>query len=134
VPNGTWNVGVSCNGGSDSLSQLGNYACPNNPVMVNIANNNVVTNLVIQICGGISISTTSPLPSARSMSLQSIHPGFGLRGNYNWSQTGGTLPGTESLSWRTILCAFRHSNNSGTFTSPFRSTTEVATPTTSSIP
>jgi hypothetical protein len=98
VANGAWNLGVNCNGGSDSLSQLGNYACPNNQVTINIANNNAVTNFVIQLCSGISISPTSPLPVGEvSVFYNQSIQASDCSGNYNWSQTGGTLPNNLNL-------------------------------------
>ncbi len=98
VTNGSWSVSVNCNGGSDSLSQLGNYACPNN-INVTIANNNIVTNFVIQSCSGISLSPVSPLPVGEvgvlySQSIQASD----CSGTYNWSKTSGTLPGNLSLN------------------------------------
>jgi Putative Ig domain len=97
VTNGLWNVSVNCNGGSDSLSQLGNYACPNN-INVNVSGNNVVTNFVVQLCGGISISPTSPLPvgEVNNYYSQTIQASD-CSGIYNWSQPGGSLPGNLSL-------------------------------------
>jgi len=117
VANGTWNISVNCNGGSDSLSQLGNYACPNNPVTVNIANNNVVTNLVIQICGGIVISTPSPLPVGEvNVSYNQSIQASDCSGNYNWSQSGGTLPGGLNLfPGGPFFVLFGNPTNSGTF-------------------
>lgn len=97
VANGSWTVGVECSGGSDSLSQLGSYACPNSQT-VTVAGNNVVTNFVVQLCGGIAITTPSTLPAGEvnvpyNQSIQASD----CSGNYNWSQTGGTLPGSLSL-------------------------------------
>ena len=97
VTNGLWNVSLNCNGGSDSLSQLGNYACPNN-VYVNIASNNAVTNFVVQSCGGISISPASPLPFGEvgvfyNQSIQASD----CSGIYNWSQPAGSLPNNLNL-------------------------------------
>jgi len=98
VTNGSWNVSVNCSGGSDSLSQLGSYACPNS-LTINIAGNNVVTNFVIQTCNGISISPVSPLPvgEVNAFYNQSIQASD-CSGTYNWSQPGGTLPGNLSLN------------------------------------
>jgi hypothetical protein len=44
VPNGVWNVGLNCGGGSDSLNQLG-YLCVSNQV-VGITNNNGLANFI----------------------------------------------------------------------------------------
>jgi hypothetical protein len=93
VPNGTWSVSVNCNGGNDSLSQLGNYACPNIPATIIIANNSVVTNLVIQVCGGIAIGPVSPLPVGEvGVFYNQTIAALDCSGIYNWSQPGGTPP------------------------------------------
>src|SRR5208337_4955623 len=47
VPNGYWSVSVNCNGGSDSLSSLGNYECPGG-VNTNISNASAVVNFSVQ--------------------------------------------------------------------------------------
>ena len=98
VASGTWSVSVNCNGGSDSLSRLGSYVCPNS-TNVTILNNNSAASFTVQICGGISISTTSPLPvgEVNAFYNQSIQASD-CNGTYNWSQTGGTLPGNLSLN------------------------------------
>ncbi|HWW01389.1 MAG TPA: putative Ig domain-containing protein [Candidatus Acidoferrum sp.] len=97
VANGTWGLGVNCTGGSDSLSQLGSYVCPNNQFPV-ISGNNATNNFIVQLCIGISISTLSPLPvgEVNVFYNQSIQASD-CSGNYNWSQIGGTLPGNLSL-------------------------------------
>jgi hypothetical protein len=97
VANGAWEIGVNCNGGSDSLSQLGSYACPNDQ-FDSISGRNATNNFVVQLCGGITITTTSPLPVGE-MGVnynQSIFASD-CSGNYNWSQTGGALPDNVSL-------------------------------------
>ena len=117
VPNGTWDVGVNCNGGNDSLSQLGSYACPNDQFNL-IAGNNAIDNFIVQICGGISISTTSPLLGGEvnvfyNQSIQASD----CSGTYNWSQTGGTLPGNLNLnSGGSVDVLSGFPNSSGTFT------------------
>jgi hypothetical protein len=97
VANGTWEVGVNCNGGSDSLSQLGSYACPNDQFTL-ISGNNATNNFIVQLCSGISISPVSPLPvgEVNAFYYQTIQASD-CSGNYNWSQTSGTLPGNTSL-------------------------------------
>ena len=47
VPNGYWSVNVNCNGGSDSLSSLGNYECPG-VANTNISNASAVVNFNVQ--------------------------------------------------------------------------------------
>lgn len=116
VANGTWSVGVNCNGGSDSLSQLGSYACPDN-TNVTILNNNGVANFAVQFCAGIVITTPSPLPVGEvdvfyNQSIQASD----CSGTYNWSQSGGTLPGNLSLfSGGQFDTLSGSPNSSGTF-------------------
>jgi hypothetical protein len=101
VPNGSWTVGVECYGGSDSLDNIlgnGNYACPNNQ-SVTISGNNTTNNFNVQLCGGISISTTSPLPVGElgvyySQQLQASS----CNGSFTWSFFSGSLPGNVLLS------------------------------------
>ena len=96
VANGSWNVNVYCGGGQNSLP--GNYACPN-PIALNIANNNVVTNFVVQQCSGISIGPVSPLPVGEvNLFYNQTIQASDCNGVYNWSQTGGTVPGGTSLN------------------------------------
>lgn len=47
VPNGAWNVGVNCGGGSDSLATLGYLCVTNQPVT--ISNNNATANFIAPI-------------------------------------------------------------------------------------
>ena len=98
VANGAWNIGINCTGGSDSLSQLGSYACPENQ-FATISGNNSTNDFIVQICGGVSISTISPLllGEVNVFYNQSIQASA-CSGNYNWSQTGGALPGNLSLN------------------------------------
>jgi hypothetical protein len=98
VAGGSWTVGVECYGGNDSLSQLGSYACPNNQ-NVTVADHNATNNFIVQLCGGVSISTPSPLPVGEVNVFydQSIQASD-CSGNYNWSQTGGALPNNLNLN------------------------------------
>ena len=101
VANGSWSININCNGGNDSLDNIlgvGNYACPNNQ-NVNIAGNNATNNVIVQLCDGISIITTSPLPVGEVgvdyyQSIQAAD----CSGTNNWSKTGGTLPGGLTLT------------------------------------
>ena len=100
VANGDWSVGVNCNGGNDSLDNVlgnGNYACPNNQD-VNIAGSNATNNILVQLCGGVSITTASPLPAGEvNIYYDQFIQASSCSGNYNWSQTGGTLPDSCNL-------------------------------------
>src|SRR5207237_2863909 len=100
VANGDWNIGINCSGGDDSLSQLGNYACPNNQ-FVTISGHNATDDFIVKICGGVSITTPSPLPVGE---VNTFYNAFiqasdcsGLR---NWSQGGRGLAGNASPSAR----------------------------------
>ncbi len=88
VANGSWNVGVNQQGGSDSLNNLvgsGNYQSPSEQNF-NIANNNGSANFTIQPCAGVQISTTSPLPGGSVNTYYSIQfQGSSCSGNLNWS-------------------------------------------------
>lgn len=55
VPNGNWGVGVICQGGNNSLGNLGNYECPNN-LSANIINNDAVVNFTILPPGSYQIT------------------------------------------------------------------------------
>jgi len=95
VANGNWSVGVICQGGDNSLDSIlgnGNYLCPNNQ-SVTISNSNGTANFSIQPCGGIQISTASPLPNAVLGSFYSIQFfASSCAGNINWSLNSGSVP------------------------------------------
>jgi hypothetical protein len=98
VANGTWDVSVNCNGGNDSLNNLGSYACPSDQNVLN-NNNNQVANFTVQICSGISITTASPLPVGEvGVYYDQFLQASSCNGNFNWSQTGGSLPGLSFFS------------------------------------
>ena len=88
VANGTWSVGVSCNGGNDSLDGIlgpGNYQCPNNQNVI-INNNGGTANFAVQTCNGIQVLTTSPLPVGQLGDYYSIQfQASSCSGNFNWS-------------------------------------------------
>jgi|GEM_PF-72403 len=102
LTNGSWSVAVSCCCSTDSLSNLGNYACPTNQTII-IAGNNATNNFTVQICS-VLIVTPSPLPVGevgvfynQALQASSCSPGF------TWTQTGGSLPSGLSLSTNGIL-------------------------------
>jgi hypothetical protein len=117
VPNGVWDIGISCNGGSDSLSQLGSYACPNDQFTL-ISGNNATNNFIVQLCSGISISPASPLAVGEvNVYYDQFIQASDCSGTYNWSQTGGALPGNLNLnSGGPNLELFGTPSASGTFT------------------
>ncbi len=95
APNGFWNVSVNCNGGNDSLDGVlgnGNYSCPNNQ-NVNIAGNNTTNNFIVQLCGGISITTPSPLPVGEvTVYYDQFLQASSCNGNFTWQVLSGTPP------------------------------------------
>jgi hypothetical protein len=117
VPNGNWNIGVNCNGGDDSLDNIlgsGKYACPNSQ-NVNIAGNNATNNFIVQLCGGISIVTSSPLPIGEvNVYYDQFLQGSSCSGSLNWSQFSGSLPTGMGLASDGEL--FGVPGNNGTFT------------------
>src|SRR6267378_458333 len=116
VANGQWNINLNCYGGNDSLSQFGNYACPNSQ-LATIAGNNSTNNFIVQFCGGVTINTSSPLPVGEvNVFYNQPILASDCSGIYNWSQTGGTLPGNMNLNPggnSYVLSGFP--TNSGTF-------------------
>ncbi len=61
VANGTWDISLNSNGGSDSLDNIlgsGTYEWPTNQ-SATISGNNATNNFIIQSCSGIHIFTTS---------------------------------------------------------------------------
>ena len=87
VAPGLWSMGVSCN----NLPQ--GYVCPNN-LTVNVSTNNVVTNIVLQTCGTVEITTSSPLPIGETGFFYGLNlQAQSCNQNFTWQQTAGTLPG-----------------------------------------
>ena len=115
LPNGAWNLFVDCNDGSDSLSQIGNYACPNN-INLAINGNNVVTNFVVQVCGSITIITPSPLPVGEvNVYYDQFLQASSCNGNFNWSVLSGTPPPWLNLNSSSGE-VFGVPTNAGTYT------------------
>ena len=95
VANGVWYVSVSCGGGNNSLPS--NYQCPNT-LTVPISNNNAVTNFVVYQCGGVEITTPSPLPLGETGNFYGQNfQASSCNANFTWQQTAGTLPPGLSL-------------------------------------
>jgi len=120
VPNGTWMVGLETSGGNDSLDSIlgnGTYQPPSNQNVV-INNNKSTNNFNVLPCSGVAISTASPLPvgEVNAFYNQAIQASD-CNGTYNWSQTGGTLPGNLSLySGGQFYTLSGYPTSSGTFT------------------
>ena len=91
VASGAWNLSLNCGGGNNSLP--GNYQCPNS-IQVTIANNNVVTNFVVMACGGVTITTSSPLPYGEPNAFYNL--GFQAEScnpSFTWTNTTALPPG-----------------------------------------
>jgi hypothetical protein len=90
VANGDWNVNVYDCGCSDnnSLNNIiggGNYQDPSSQ-NVNINNNNGTANFTVQLCGGVSIITTSPLPDGQVGVYYDIQlQASSCNNNFTWS-------------------------------------------------
>ena len=78
---------------------------------------NSTNNFVVQFCGGVTITTSSPLPVGEvNVFYNQLILASDCSGIYNWSQTGGTLPGNMNLNPggnSYVLSGFP--TNSGTF-------------------
>jgi uncharacterized repeat protein (TIGR03803 family) len=106
VVNGTWDISVNCNGGSDSLDNIlgsGNYICPNDQFAV-ISGNNATNNFIVQL-GPLQVTTTS-LPNGTNGIFYSQQLGAsGGQPPYNWSLSpgSGSLPPGLSLATNGVL-------------------------------
>ena len=95
VVNGSWTVGLESSGGSDSLDTIlgsGNYQSPANQ-NVNIAGKNATNNFIVQPCGGISIVTSSPLPTGEvNAYYDQFFQASSCSNSFTWSFLSGTPP------------------------------------------
>ncbi|MGA2174885.1 MAG: choice-of-anchor tandem repeat GloVer-containing protein [Verrucomicrobiota bacterium] len=94
VANGSWTVGVECNGGSDSLDNIlgsGNYQCPNNQ-SVGITNNNGVANFAVPLCSGLTITTTSLPAGEVNVYYDQFLQASSCSSTLTWSLLAGSLP------------------------------------------
>ena len=95
VANGSWTVAVNCNGGDSSLDGIlgsGNYACPDNQ-SATISGNNATNNFTVQLCGGISILTASPMPVGEvNVYYDQFLQASSCNGNFTWALLSGTPP------------------------------------------
>lgn len=92
VANGSWNVSLNCNGGSDSLDTLlgvGNYQCPNSQ-NVTIVNNNGTANFTVlpnngsgQIFGYVKDTGNNPITNV------TVYANDGVGNNYSTNTVGG---------------------------------------------
>lgn len=99
VSSGNWNVGLSCNGGDQSLSSRG-YECVGEQSLT-IANNNGVINFTVQPCSSLQVTTASLLPEAQQNVFYSVQfQASGCNEPFNWSPAPGSpsLPSGLNLS------------------------------------
>ncbi|MGB7768086.1 MAG: hypothetical protein WBN22_04435 [Verrucomicrobiia bacterium] len=87
VANGNWSVGVSCNGGNDSLDGVlgpGNYQCPNNQNVTNsgTANFNVLPANFGQIFGYVMDTSNNPVTNV------TVYATDGVGDNYSTNTDG----------------------------------------------
>ena len=129
VANGSWNVSINCNGGDDSLQNLGNYECPNNQT-ITIYNNNGLANFTVQtnlnVGGTLQVTTAAVLPYGivgTAYDQQLTADGGQANTSYSWSvisnslppglsmDSGGTIQGTPTLSGTTNFTVQVRDNN-----------------------
>ncbi len=94
VANGNWSVGVSCQGGSDSLDSVygsSTYQCPAN-ASVNITNNDGTANIVVQLCSGVQITTTNLAGGQVGNYYSTNLNASSCNSNFTWSVSSGSLP------------------------------------------
>jgi hypothetical protein len=76
----------------DSILGSGNYACPNNQ-SATISGNNATNNFIVQLCGGISIVTPSPLPTGEvNADYDQFIQASSCSNSFTWSFISGTPP------------------------------------------
>jgi hypothetical protein len=133
VANGSWSVGLNCNGGDDGLLNLGNYQCPNNQT-ITIANTNGLANFAVQTnvnVGGTLQVTTAALPNGTvgvPYDQQLTADGGNPSPSYSWSvysgsllpglslDGGGTIQGTPTLNGTNKFTVQVSDNNGSTAT------------------
>ena len=101
VANGTWNINLNTSGGRRQPGQHSWQRHLSSPDSQNavINNNNATNNFIIQPCNGVQIITPSPLPIGEvGVYYDQFIAASACDDNYNWSQTGGTLPGDLNLN------------------------------------
>ena len=91
LANGSWSVGLNCQGGDDSLDSIlgnGNYQCPNNQNVV-VSNNNPTVNFTVQapsatLSGRVTDNLGAPVTNMNIFAF----PDFG-GSSYNATTDGG---------------------------------------------
>ena len=113
-----WNISVNCTGGSDCLDNLlgsGNYACPTNQSAA-IAGNNATNNFIVQICGTISIGTTSLPAGSVTVYYDQFLQAASCSPPFNWSVISGSLPSGLTLAGNGELYGTPGANGTFNFT------------------
>jgi hypothetical protein len=94
VCNGSWNVGLNCSGGDDSLDGIlgsGNYTCPNSQT-ANISNNNATNDFTIQPCGSVQILTTNLPVGEVNVYYDQFLQASSCNNSFTWSIISGSPP------------------------------------------
>ena len=118
VASGNWSVGVSCNGGDNTLDGIlgaGTYLCPNNQ-NVSIANNNGVANFTIQPCNGVQITTTSLTNGQAGSYYETLLGAASCYPSFTWSLNAGVLPSGLTLDGSGVLSGTPNSSGTNNFT------------------
>jgi hypothetical protein len=130
VPNGAWNVSVTCSGPDNSLDNVlgaGTYQCPPGK-FATIANNNAVVNFTVLPCGTIEILTTSPLPTGVVGSPYGLMlSASSCNGTFTWSVISGTPPPGITVDTNGTIAGTATTNGTYTFTVHVVDGTSVAT-------
>ena len=98
VCSGSWNVSVnSIYGNGNSLDDIlgsGTYQAPSGQTAV-IYNNNATNNFIVQLCGGISILTASPMPVGEvNVYFDQFLQASSCNDHFSWAILSGTpVPG-----------------------------------------
>jgi len=94
VANGSWSISLESYGGSDSLDAIfgsGDYQPPNNQT-VTIANNNSTNNFTVDLCSGITITTTSlPAGQVNAYYTQFLQASS-CSSSFSWALLSSSLP------------------------------------------
>jgi hypothetical protein len=89
VGNGDWSVSLNCNGNDNSLDGIygsGNYNCPESEDATVDDNNTNNVNFLVQLCDGIDVITTSPLPNGLINNYYYDElQASSCNGNFTWS-------------------------------------------------
>ncbi len=127
--NNTWTVGVNCTVGSDCLDNIfgsGNYACPTNQSAA-IAGNNATDNFTVQLCGSISIGTTSLPAGSVAVYYDQFFQAASCAPPFNWLVISGSLPSGLTLAGNGELHGTPGTNGTFNFTVQVTDNNSLAT-------